>query len=308
MHSNRTVTTLTAVLAVLFLSACGGGGGGSSSRLSDRELDQVRSDPRVVRLAGILERADTLLAPSLHVRYSLSAQGRTVSDAYVEEFSCAGARCGGDDGTVVTVADLLDPDTDIDLTEVTLGSRSGFDTVRTAGKLDVSGDIQGVTITASPSPFSYGFWGEYGIGTIEVLDGPLSGRVSGVSFSGNLRAAVAYVAGDASGTNPTGMGSATWSGIAEAASTRTFQRRQGTATVTIADLSRPRVGVDIDIAGFAIGSSAWSDMALSNGGFAAGTVGTDRLAGNFHGPNHGEAYGVFDTSAYVGAFGVKRVP
>ena len=141
---------------------------------------------------------------------------------------------------------------------------------------------------------------------MEIADGPLSGRSEGESFSGELSAAIAYVAGDASGTNPTGMGSATWRGIAEAASTRTFQRREGTATVTIADLSRPRVGVDIDIAGFAIGSPSWSDMRLADGRFASGRAGTDRLEGNFHGPDHSETYGTFDTGAYVGAFGAKR--
>ena len=40
--------------------------------------------------------------------------------------------------------------------------------------------------------------------------------------------------------------------------------------------------------------------------FAAGTAGSDYLTGNFHGPDHEEAYGVFDTGAYVGAFGAKR--
>ena len=30
------------------------------------------------------------------------------------------------------------------------------------------------------------------------------------------------------------------------------------------------------------------------------------MAGNFHGSAHEEAYGVFDTGAYVGAFGAMR--
>ena len=119
---------------------------------------------------------------------------------------------------------------------------------------------------------------------------------------------MAYAVGAASGTNPGGTGSATWSGVAEAASTRTFERRQGSATVTIADLSRPRVGVEIDVPGFAIGSPAWADMQLADGGFATGSAGADRLEGNFHGPDHDEAYGVFDTGAHVGAFGAKRAP
>ena len=306
MHLNKSVATFVAVLGVLFLSACGGGGG--SSGLSDEELDRVRSDPRVVSLGGILERADTLLVPSVRLNYSLSAQGQTLSDRLVERFSCSGARCVGQEGTVITVADLLDPDTDIDLAEVTLGSRGGFDTVTTAGKFDTSSSFQGVTITDFPSPFSYGFWGEYGFAAVEIGNGRLAGRSQGVSFTGNMSWAGAYVVGDAAGTNPGGIGSATWRGIAEAASTRTFQRRQGTATVTIADLSRPRVGVDIDITGFPIGSPAWSDMRLARGHFATGSVGTDRLEGNFHGPDHSETYGTFDTGAYVGAFGAKRAP
>ena len=307
MQSKKCIATFTAVLGVLFLSACGGGGG-SGSGLSDEELDRVRSDPRVVRLGGILERADTLLLPSVRLNYSLSAQGQTLSDRLVERFSCSGARCVGQDGTVVTVADLLDPDTDIDLTEVTLGSRSGFDTVTTAAKFDTSSSVQGVTVTDFPSASSYGFWGTYGFAAVEIGDGGLAGRSRGVSFTGNMSWAGAYVVGDAAGTNPGGIGSATWRGIAEAAPTRTFQRRQGTATVTIADLSRPRVGVDIDITGFPIGSPAWSDMRLARGHFATGSVGTDRLEGNFHGPDHSETYGTFDTGAYVGAFGAKRAP
>ena len=70
----------------------------------------------------------------------------------------------------------------------------------------------------------------------------------------------------------------------------------GTATVTIADLSRPRVGVAIDVRGQEIGAPGWADMPLDAGSFASGTAGSDYLAGNFHGPGHEEAWGVFDTA------------
>ena len=291
----------------LMLVACGGGS--SKSTLTDSELDRVRSDPRVVRLIGIVERSDTLLIPSIQGRYSFSIQGQTESDRLVEHFSCAGTRCVNQrDNTEISIEDLFDPSTnlDIDLMEVSLGPRGGFDTVTTRGKFDLSNSFPGVTVTATPSAFSYGFWGEHGFAAVEITDGPFSGRTQGVSFRGDISVAAAYVVGNATGTNPTGMGRATWSGIAEAASTRTFQRRQGTATVSIADLSRPRVGVEIDISGFAIGSSAWADIPLANGRFTSRTIGSDHLQGDFHGPNHSEAYGVFDTGAYVGAFGGKR--
>lgn len=64
----------------------------------------------------------------------------------------------------------------------------------------------------------------------------------------------------------------------------------GTAELRIADLTRPRVDADIDL----------------DGGFAKGTAGSNRIEGRFHGPDHEEAWGTFDTGAYVGAFGAKR--
>ena len=63
-----------------------------------------------------------------------------------------------------------------------------------------------------------------------------------------------------------------------------FERHEGTATVTIADLSRPRVGVAIDVPGQSIGAPGWVDMPLDAGSFSTGSVGTDYLAGNLHGP------------------------
>ena len=156
-----------------------------------------------------------------------------------------------------------------------------------------------------PSYDTYGVWGLYGALHLQVVDGPMAGEVQGVPFTGDLSYAVAFVLGNATGSNPPGTGSATWRGVAEAVSTSTFQWGQGTATLTIADLSRPRVGVDIEIPGFAIGSPRWSDIPLTDGRFAIGTAGTDRLEGDFHGPAHYEAYGVFDTDAYVGGFGAK---
>ena len=298
-----TSLVITAFAAVtMLLAACGG----SSSRSTLPDDEVTSSDARVEWLEGILERSDTLLAPSVHVRYSFSVEGQTESDYLVEDFSCAGVRCALADGTAITVADLVDPAIAIDLTDVNLGSRGGFDTVTVSGIIDASDSIPDVTVTDTPSAFGYGFWGDHGFAAVEVADGMLSGRVDGVPVIGNVSIATAYVVGDTTGTNPTGMGGASWSGIAEAASTRTFRRREGTATVTIDDLSRPRVGVAIDVSEFDIGSPAWDDMPLTNGRYAAGTVGTDYLEGNFHGPDHSETYGVFDTGPYVGAFGAKR--
>lgn len=305
MNSSRRIGALAAVFVVLFLSACGGGGGGSD------EFARLRSDPSIVRLGGILQRADTLLIPSAYIDSSLTAQGETISERASENFTCAGPSCiGNTSGMVFTVAELIDPSTDIGvtLTEVTLESRGGFDTFAASVDIDLA-DIdlsEDVTITEGPSAHSYGLWGQYGAVLLQILDGPMSGQINGVPFTGDFNSATVYAVGDATGTNPAGLGSATWSGIAEAASTSMFQRREGTAILTIADLSQPRVDVDIDIAGFAIDSPGWADIPLTNGRFATGDVGSDRMEGQFYGPSHDETYGVFDTGAYVGGFGAKR--
>lgn len=292
----------------LMLAACGGGSG--SSTPAD-ELDRLRSDPRIVRLEGIVESSDTLLVPGNHVHYTITVQGQTVSERLVERLSCSGRRCVAEDGTQTTVTDLIDfeePFADIGSTEVVLGSRSGFDTIASTGNLDfeISADAADVSLSTDFTVKSYGFWGEHGFAAVQLLAAPLSGRVEGTPYDGKASYAAAFAVGDAAGTNPAGMGSATWKGIAEAASTRTFERRHGTATVTIAELSRPRVSVGIDVPGYPIDAPAWTDIPLAGGRFASGTAGREYVEGNFHGPGHGETYGVFDTGAYIGVFGAKR--
>ena len=59
--------------------------------------------------------------------------------------------------------------------------------------------------------------------------------------------------------------------------------------MTIADLSRPRVGIAIDVAGHDIGAPGWANTALDDGQVAAGPLGSDRLAVGFNGPAHAEA-------------------
>ena len=289
--------------ALLYLAGCGGGG---TSGIRDSDLDALRSDARIVRLTGIVERADTLIIPSLHLNYRLTAQGQTESDRLAVNMRCSGTRCVGSDGTVVTLDDLISPSEDTYLQEVSLDSRGGFDTVTAKSGFDVGGNIEGITFSEIPSATEHGLWGQYGYAAAAILSGPVSGRFEGVAFRGDIGLAVTYVTGDASGTNPAGLGGATWRGIAEAASTRTFERKKGTAVVTIEDLSRPRVNVDVDVGGHSIGSSAWTDMALTEGRYGSGAHGRDYLSGGFYGPDHVETYGVFDTGAYVGAYGAKR--
>ena len=270
----------------------------------------MRSDPRVVSAAGIVERADTLLIPAAHFDLTITAQGQTESGQVHARGSCAGIRCilsAEGERLTVTLDDLLAPGgADQDFTRIDLGRRGGFNTAFVEGQDRLSEHMVGGLITARPTTRAHAFWGEWGYAGTATLLGPFSGRSQGTSFRGRLDGTLSFAVGDVTGFNPRGVGSATWTGVSEAVSTRTYERRAGTATVHIPDLSTPRVNVYVDVAGYAIGTSAWDGIPIYRGRYAAGISGRDRLVGNFHGPNHEETYGVFDTGAYVGAFGASR--
>jgi len=50
----------------------------------------------------------------------------------------------------------------------------------------------------------------------------------------------------------------------------------------------------------------WPDISLTNGSFSQGSAADHHIHGHFHGQDHSEAWGIFHTNAYVGAFGAKR--
>ena len=332
--------------AALILTACGGGVGDSptlpdaelgqlraESRVLQLEKIVDRSDTLLISDFHIRYAIDAEgdEPPTILGRSLPNLQGETLRD-YLDT-SCADGRCVVDDTlvnintewdrrTVINVQDLIDPSADIDPSQVAVGSPGGFDTVRTPGVFDIRGSVPDpcgndtcdVSAAVVPAATGYGLWGSYGYGAVEIADGfwsgqvhlsPLGRAVGELSFEGELSYAWAYTIGGAAGTNPT-SGRATWRGIAEAASTRTFERRRGTALVTVPDMSNPQVSVEIDIGSYAIGSEGWNDIPLADGRFVIGTAGSDYLEGNFHGPDHSETYGVFDTGAFIGAFGAKR--
>ena len=308
----KMLRTLAFAAFGLTLAACGGGGDGGGAAppaaLSEAEIEQVRSDDRVVRLGEILSRADTLLLTSAHARYSLEGGGETLVEDLIDAFSCAGARCEAADGTAISVADLTGSAAELDvrLSEAALGERGGFEAAATRGRFEITEVADGVRVSVDPTVETYGFWGEHGYAALELGSGPLTGDADGTALTGEFAFARAYAAGAASGSNPAGTGSATWSGIVEASPAGAFARLTGSVTISIADLTRPRVGVSVDVPGHAINRPGWADMPLTDGRFSTGTAGTDYLEGDFHGPAHEEAWGVFDTTRYLGAFGAKR--
>ena len=116
------------------------------------------------------------------------------------------------------------------------------------------GDVVNVI---SPSATSFGFWGAHGFAGAVIGAGALSGEArptalgvqTTIPFEGDLSFALAFATGDVTSRNPTGIGNATWEGIVEAASTRTFERRPGTVQLLIANLSQPNASVEIKVDG-----------------------------------------------------------
>lgn len=204
----------------------------------------------------------------------------------------------------------MNPASIISVSEANLQSREdGFDTAFVKGDLDAS-DIgvllPDITLAEIPEGLGYGLWGKHGMAGLVIADGPFSGRVTNIPFSGEMEVAIPFAFGDVSETNPGGSGSAIWTGIAEVVATRTFRRQEGIAKLTLADLAQPAVSVEIKVGGNPIGKSGWTDLPLATGRFVFGSAGNDYVEGNFHGADHSEAYGVFDTDNFTGAFGAKR--
>ena len=294
-----TIKPIMVLATGLALAACGGGSDGSVAGA----VQNLENDPRIVRLDKIAASTEALLASTSYGEYSITAQGVTVSETVRERMSCTGALCVGDDGSELSFGEIIYTDDDIEFTSATIGSRAGFDTAAIRADFDFDDSFEGVAVAAFPDIALWGLWGEYGVASVMLMSGPISGTIEGTSFQGDVRMAVAIAGGYSVGTNPAGMGGATWIGTAEAVRLGDFTRREGTASVTIADLSRPSVAVAIDVPGF---TRDWSDIPLANGRYESGRQGSDYVAGNFHGPAQEETYGVFDTGTYVGAFGAKR--
>lgn len=299
----RNTLIATALCGSLILYGCGGGG-------PSTDVDELVSDPRYVRAQEIAEVATWLTVPASYTELTLSVQGQSQRTTlpwygYCFRLECTMTGYGAAAGlsTTADVEDLLVPLRGAELKRLELGERAGMTTGVLAGDVDFTLGSVSADLTATV----YGVWGEHGFAGSVLAEGPASGTVRQASVEDDLHIATAYVLGIPTGDNPTGVGSATWRGAAEAIALRTNERRFGTATVTMADLSRPYVAVGVIISGRSIGSPTWDDIELrSDGLFATGEAGFDGILGGFYGPGHEEVYAGFDTSTHVGAFGTRR--
>ena len=292
------------------LAGCGGGGGTGPAGPGPSSP----ATPRDAQVESIIRSADTLLASSTDIHMWVAGE---YLDSIYDTHSCSGSICVSRlSGQSITLQDwienveglLIEDSGSGTSSGVTYGTRSGFDTVRSSGGVDLRDVLQqsGFRISAisGDSVEGFGFWGEYGLGSVSTIEATISGSIGTTRFDDlTLELSQGLVVGNATGSNP--AASATWRGIAQAYDAN-GQTGSGTATLTASLSSRPTVDADIRIGGTQIGSSAWSSIPLSGGRFETGSGLDDRIVGHFHGPSHEEAYGTFDTLDWSGVFGAKR--
>ena len=99
------------------------------------------------------------------------------------------------------------------------------------------------------------------------------------------------------------LGSATWEGTMVALDSANRPVRGG-ARLTIPDLARPAVDVELTPDGHAV--LTWDVLPVTDGGFAARASETDSIRGAFYGPAAEEVGGVFERNQLLGAFGARR--
>ena len=277
---------------LLTLWGCGGGGN-----------DVPRLDPRLNSLEEVSKNADTLLISRPYFLSRVTTDGETIprEERRTEAITCSGARCSSalEQISIQNLHEVLSLNPD----NVTVDSREGFHTLRSTDRMRNNGDGDSTIMLTTTT---YGIWGTYGFAAVALNTESLTGTRNGAPVSSTLDGTQAYVMADASGTNPTGTGSATWTGIVEAATTTAFQRLTGTVRLHIPNLAQPRLGVTVNVPNHTIGAPGWADISLTAGRFATGNPGQDRLEGRFAGPRHEKAWGLFDVTGYVGAFGARR--
>ncbi len=208
------------IATVVALAACTTDGDGPLP-LTQEELAQVRADPRIVRAERVLDHADTLLVPALHADVTVSADGQSGDTSVAPAGLVLGhavlsdrAGPGRYDDAQPRRARLHGPRPPMRRSSgSSSGERGGFDTVLVEGASQLSEDISGDEFAAGGAAVNYGFWAEHGFASVIIASASISATAEdGEEVQADFTAALAYVAGDATGSNPAGMGSATWRG------------------------------------------------------------------------------------------------
>ena len=241
------------------------------------------------REGSIRSRADTMILSTFHV-----GEGTTSSIEFLTD--CSGSQCelqipSSGETSTISLADLAStPTPDIEA----VGSRYGVTLVE-ENALD-----QGTDAT------SFGAWMDH-----SYFSSVTSNRPADEVGGGTDR--YTWAAGERTGSPLTG--SATWLGLmvgTPIAGNDMGDRLVGTAALnydmTVGGLDVAFSGIKNITRGTAHTTETviFSDLAIeSDGAFKRGQAGA-RIHGNFYGPGHDEAAGIFEHSQMIGAFGAKQ--
>ena len=296
-----------AILSAVALSACGGGGGGTAAsamapafqidRGAARTLTRATAPTesaadQIARRAGILARADSLIASTIYGDSSSSAL-----PTFALSSSCTGTACTFrelNSGVSQTVR----------LSDLEFGSEG------TRAVLSKNG----VTLLeyAGANLRAYGAWLEHSAFAVQRESGTVNVAGAGdVSF--HFRHGMA--GGDLTGSRPSV--DATWTGVMVGTPDQGGRRGnylQGDASLTYASADNTLDATFSSIVNLNTGRAhsttllSFGNVPVTAGGTFASGTGGNRIRGGLYGPDHAEATGVFEKNDIVGAFGARKEP
>ena len=325
MHARSLgVSTFIAVAALaLSLSGCGGGGGGGNEM------------PLLEKWQRFESGSPTLRMTSAQVSEAWRSAARRSTDTLTYHYE---APVDGDLQLVVDDDPCEPGDCDLEWA-LQPGNTVAFAPVLEHNDVPVAkGEGRG-SFTDEDGTFLFDFLGyggwldhtQFNVSFIRICIAGAPG-CSGTDPDYEFAGTTAFVAGNDSGTPPTGMGSATWTGVmvgmespapgSAAASALLGGGRPdvflGEAGITIDDLSNPDVDVSFtDIHNVTEGTRrrdmTWENLHLQDDGLFGGITGMragnheyEYIAGMFTGPGHQEVGGEFLRDGIAGSFGAKR--
>ena len=242
----------------------------------------------------IQQSSDTLLLSDQHVYIAEE------NDVFRAQTSCQGGGCTtilGGESFEIGLSDFYIPASGLK----PVMRRSGIDFAQVG---DREKDRE-----ESYDLFSYGGWLEHNFFFV-VTEGFSAAGADSYEELDHWSAVI----GKKTGSNPI-SGGAVWRGamvgIDVSYTEDRGNRLQGEAFIGIRDFLNPAVDVEFyDVFDLNTGtrrtSIFWQGLPLTGGNFRSKSSEDDYIEGNFYGPNHEEAAGVFEAFKIVGAFGTKR--
>lgn len=267
----------------------------SARTVVDGDIPTSRTSAQISKIAAdISTEADTLMVTDLALS---TATGFTEHTTTCSAGGCTASGVISGENSVI----------ELGITAPTFGNHPGFSysaqPVMTKGGVET---VQAVSRSLAEGTqrthVTYAGW----------LDGSIFG-ISDLRFEEDgeeiMRYGAGFSAGNDSGTNPAGTGSATWNGLMIGGTKQADHVIQGDATIDIDDLASP----DVDIifsnvrnlnTGLNIADMIWTDLAVTNGRFNSTANG--EIEGTFYGTTHQEVGGIFNRAEIIGGFGAVR--